>query len=323
MRKCGIDGGGYCLFILSLLFTCVMDVAAGPLEEGLAAYKRSDWAASYAAWSPLAHKGDAVAQFYLSQLYLSGRGVERSLDQSLHWLRTSAEAGFGPAQFNMGNLYYQGQLVERDLQQSVYWWQKSAAQGIVGAQFNLANLYYTGQGVKQSNDLARYWYEKAAEQGSVPAKKALKELQQAVAVHPPQVATARSPAATKGQPLADASPVSRPAVEQRPAASISNEPAVLDWLRRQPPEGYTLQMLSLTKVEGCRPYVRRLARKYSLEAHVLLYRTADHLLRCAVLFGSFDTVRESKARIAQMPRELRKKQPWVRPFRELQALALR
>ena len=43
--------------------------------DGLAAYKRGDYATALQEWLPLGEQGDALAQQYLSNMYATGRGV--------------------------------------------------------------------------------------------------------------------------------------------------------------------------------------------------------------------------------------------------------
>ncbi len=48
---------------------------AGPFEDGVAAYKRGDYATALRLWRPLAEQGDADAQFNLGLMYANGEGV--------------------------------------------------------------------------------------------------------------------------------------------------------------------------------------------------------------------------------------------------------
>ena len=45
------------------------------LDEGVAAYKRGDYATALREWRPLAKQGNAKAQFVLGVMYDKGRGV--------------------------------------------------------------------------------------------------------------------------------------------------------------------------------------------------------------------------------------------------------
>jgi TPR repeat protein len=68
-------------------------VAAGPLEDGLAAYSRGDYATAMQLWRPLADRGDADAQFDLGVLYQNGQGVPQDYAAALNWYRKAADQG--------------------------------------------------------------------------------------------------------------------------------------------------------------------------------------------------------------------------------------
>jgi TPR repeat protein len=52
-------------------------VAAGPLEDGLAAYSRGDYATAMRLWRPLADRGEADAQFDLESCTKTVRACRR------------------------------------------------------------------------------------------------------------------------------------------------------------------------------------------------------------------------------------------------------
>ena len=59
--------------------------------EGLAAYKRGDYATAPRELQPLAEQGVAEAQYYLGLMYDLGRGVPRDRVQAHLWLSLAAE----------------------------------------------------------------------------------------------------------------------------------------------------------------------------------------------------------------------------------------
>jgi hypothetical protein len=60
-------------------------VAAGPLEDGAAAYGRGDYATALRTWRPLADQGSAIAQFNLGVMYDNGEGVPRDYAAAVSW----------------------------------------------------------------------------------------------------------------------------------------------------------------------------------------------------------------------------------------------
>ncbi len=59
--------------------------------EGLAAYKRGDYATALREFRPLAEQGVAEAQYYLGIRYDLGRGVPQDRVQAHLWLSLAAE----------------------------------------------------------------------------------------------------------------------------------------------------------------------------------------------------------------------------------------
>src|SRR5512136_323455 len=79
--------------------------AAGPLEDGNAAYRDNEYARAAELWQPLAEKGDATAQYSLGTLYLEGQGVEQNDATAFMWFRRAADQGNAAAQYNVGASY--------------------------------------------------------------------------------------------------------------------------------------------------------------------------------------------------------------------------
>ncbi|MBR3410175.1 MAG: sel1 repeat family protein [Candidatus Methanomethylophilaceae archaeon] len=55
-----------------------------------------------------AEEGDVDAMYRLGELYESGEGVDRSLEEALRWYSRAAELGHSKAQFKRGALYQRG-----------------------------------------------------------------------------------------------------------------------------------------------------------------------------------------------------------------------
>ena len=77
-------------------------VAAGPFEDGNAAYDRKDYATALRFYRPLADQGHAEAQFNLGLMYSNGRGVPQDYAAAVSWYRKAADQGDAAAQFNLG-----------------------------------------------------------------------------------------------------------------------------------------------------------------------------------------------------------------------------
>ena len=137
------------------------NAAAGPLEDGMAAYQGKDYAKAAELWQPLAEKGDATAQFYLGTLFAEGQGVTRNDATAFMWFQRAANQGNAIAQYNVGASYAAGTGVAQSYPDAAKWFRRAADQGMVFAQVNLGLLYAAGNGVPQDNIEALKWLELA------------------------------------------------------------------------------------------------------------------------------------------------------------------
>ncbi len=62
-------------------------------DEGVAAYKRGDYATALSELRPLAEKGGASAQYNLGILYDGGLGAPQDYAEAVKWYRKAAEQG--------------------------------------------------------------------------------------------------------------------------------------------------------------------------------------------------------------------------------------
>ncbi len=138
--------------------------------DGVKAYEAGDHAGAYAAWAPLAERGDVAAMRNLGHLYRWGQGVERDIQQALHWYRRAAETGFARAQANLAAIYLQGdEGVAIDYAEARKWFEAAAKQGHAVAQYNLGLMYELGFGVEKNEAIALGWYNNAAKAGQPDA----------------------------------------------------------------------------------------------------------------------------------------------------------
>jgi uncharacterized protein len=101
--------------------------AAGPLEDGQAAYQRGDYAAAMQIWRPLADQGNAIAQDLVGSMYGLGSGVPLDYVQAFFWTRKAADQGFSVAQVKLGLLYEYGHGVPQDYVQAHMWYDLAAS----------------------------------------------------------------------------------------------------------------------------------------------------------------------------------------------------
>jgi hypothetical protein len=104
-------------------------VAAGSVEDATDAWDRKDYATALRLSRPLAEQGNAVAQFYLGNMYLRGKGVPHDYAEARKWLRGAADQGYPRAQLFLGLMYGQGDAgVAQDYVQAYMWLKLAAVQ---------------------------------------------------------------------------------------------------------------------------------------------------------------------------------------------------
>jgi TPR repeat protein len=120
------------LFLVGVVLAVIMTsgAAAEPLDEGLAAYHRGDYATALRLWRPLAERGLADAQYNLGSMFLEGsRGVRQDDAEAAKWFGLAAEQGHTVAQFNLGVMYRKGKGVPQNDAEAMKWYRLAAEQG--------------------------------------------------------------------------------------------------------------------------------------------------------------------------------------------------
>jgi clan AA aspartic protease (TIGR02281 family) len=149
---------------------------ASPLEDGINAYSRRDYATAMRLLRPLAERGDASAQTHLGAMYQNGLGVQRSHVQAALWYRKAAEQGNDLGQDSLGLLYESGLGVRQSYAEAIKWTLKAARQGNWSAQARMADYYKLGLGVPQNYILAYMWQSVAEQNPIYDAKRELEEV---------------------------------------------------------------------------------------------------------------------------------------------------
>ena len=98
------------------------------VDEGVAAYKRGDYATALREFRSLAEQGFAEAQNKLGIMYQHGVGVPQDYAGAAGWYRKAAEQGDAIAQGNLCFIYANGLGVPQDYARAVGLWRKAAEQ---------------------------------------------------------------------------------------------------------------------------------------------------------------------------------------------------
>ena len=82
-------------FVAVLAIVCIPAgvMWAGPLEDGVKAYSKADYARANRLLSPLAEGGDIDAQFTMAMMYQRGQGVEESKVRAYMYYGLAARKG--------------------------------------------------------------------------------------------------------------------------------------------------------------------------------------------------------------------------------------
>ena len=90
-----------------------------PVEDAQAAFNRQDYTRAIEILSPLAEKGNVLAQSSLGVVYQYGTG---NFPEALKWYRLAVMQGNASAQYNLGVMYARGEGVIRNYQEALKWW---------------------------------------------------------------------------------------------------------------------------------------------------------------------------------------------------------
>ena len=279
---------GRLLLWLILAHSVPCNAGSPMFDAGQEAYLNGDIATALTLWRPLAEHGEAEAQFALGTIYYGGIGVEVDLTESSYWFLRAAQQGYAPAQYNLGNAYQRGEGVRRNEKRAAQWWRKAADQGLAPAQYNLATAYIDGAGVIRNEQKARALFQKSADGGHYPAVQALELLDKS------------------------ASKPDLPGSDKREAAGSAS---CADWLGRQDPNSYTLQLMSSTE----RSDTQKILNQHALDPHAICAYEKEAQQRYMLLHGVFPDRAAAEKRISALPARLRQNKPWIRQIRAINA----
>src|SRR5882672_8734420 len=100
MRRVGIIGG----VVVAAFVLSATGAAAGPWEDGMAAYNRGDYLPAIHLFRPLAAQGNAKAQSVIGVMYRKGEGVAKSPMRAFMWFSLAARRGDARAKADVREL---------------------------------------------------------------------------------------------------------------------------------------------------------------------------------------------------------------------------
>ncbi|WP_293366063.1 DUF3857 domain-containing protein [Phenylobacterium sp.] len=123
-----------------------------------------------------AAKGDAAAQYRLSQRLAHGDGIEKDPAQAMSWLQKAAAAGNPDAEVALAEAYASGRGVPADTGKALALVRSAADHGAAAGQRRLGEAYLRGEGLRMDLAMAVSWLQKAADQGDVEARRELEQI---------------------------------------------------------------------------------------------------------------------------------------------------
>lgn len=164
-RRTGAAVLAFMLCLVSASAPRAADTGDISLGDAISAYRSGKHAKAYRGFSKLAANGDAIAQYNLGVMFLTGQGVKKNRRRSVKLHRKAAEQGLAVAQHGLAILYYRGQGVRRSYAKAAKWFRAAAEQGYPDAQFNLGVMHFNGQGVARNMVEVVKWISLAAGKG--------------------------------------------------------------------------------------------------------------------------------------------------------------
>ena len=118
-----------------------------------------EFADAVEALQPLGESGDALAQYSLGILYMTGgKDLPQDGNKALSWFTKAADQGQAGAMRELAIIYEKGVAgVSADAATSMRWYDKAANRGDALAQKILGEKYAAGQGVPKDNIKAYTW----------------------------------------------------------------------------------------------------------------------------------------------------------------------
>ena len=150
--------------LLAALMALVSQSAiADELTDALIRYVVRDYARATEMLTPLAERGNAVAQLKLGIIYARGEGVPLDSVAALRWLAAAAEQGKSEAQFELGLAHRHGLGTPVNGKLAMHWFHRAAEAGVPHACNAIGEMYLEHPDVPQNYTAALVWFLRGAQ----------------------------------------------------------------------------------------------------------------------------------------------------------------
>lgn len=305
--------------------------------QAKAAYLANDYKRTLTIVEPLAIAGEGWAQYTLGYMYHYGRGVAMDRQMSKQWIERAAQQGYAPAQEALQRISLPQSKQKEEMGSAA----KPPLTDVKDGAAPAATITEQKQESVRPTSQTATDIAAAAPTDAVPVTTGAptNPAEQSEPVvqppAPPSQQTAQNgstpPAPTLSTPprptvpaATTESPASPPpsAMPSTPPQALVTNPAEngvngRNWIMAQDPQQYTVQLIGSSSEAA----VIRFIRKHGIEQEAAYYSTTRNGQPWfTVVYGSFPS-REAAHQAAQrLPPSLRNASPWLRSFRDIQAL---
>lgn len=109
------------VLMAALALGASVSLARADLQAGVDAYYEGNFAVALENLRPEADAGDPVAQYFLGEMHLRGKGVDQNFEQAAAWYEKAAVGGHADAQSAIGSLEMLGLGVARHPTSGYFW----------------------------------------------------------------------------------------------------------------------------------------------------------------------------------------------------------
>jgi len=111
----------FAFLVAAVVLGAASSFARADLQAGIDAYFDGDYATALQNLQPEAEGGDVVAQYFLGEMYLHGKGVDQDFEQAAAWYERAALSGHSEAQAALGSLEMLGLGVPQHRTSGYFW----------------------------------------------------------------------------------------------------------------------------------------------------------------------------------------------------------
>ena len=138
------------------------------LSSAHRAFDSKNYSAAVDYYRQAAESGSGEGAYWLSDLYLDGKGVKKDIPTGVKWMQTASERNYLPADLSIGLWTIGGSNgIRKDATKGAQLILKAAQAGEPTSMVTMGYLYMKGTGVKRNAAQALEWFQKANAAGAV------------------------------------------------------------------------------------------------------------------------------------------------------------